>query len=56
MRSDPSGRWAGLDYSALVRRVVELVVGEMELEVGHMEILGIQVNKYRVCKITAFDL
>jgi len=43
MRSDPSDRWVGLDYSALVRRVVELIVQEIELEVGHTEMLGIQV-------------
>jgi len=42
MRSDPQGRWNGLDYSGLLRRVVEGVVSELEMEVEELELTKIQ--------------
>ena len=38
MRSDPAGRWTGLDYSALLSRVVEGIVAELDVELDFIEL------------------
>ena len=57
MRSDPAGRWAGLDYSALLKRVVEGVVSELELEVDKFDLERIQgiLNRLASFKLGSMD-
>lgn len=38
MRSDPAGRWEGLDYSALLSRVVEGIVAELAVELDFIDL------------------
>lgn len=57
MRSDPGGRWVGLDYSALLRRVVEGVVRELELEMDHLDLTRVQTALDRLAsfKLASLD-